>query len=212
MNVSSFLSGNFLTHVDLPQSSQCWTISKTGQQLVGTDQKIVITFAEFPAKPLGLNKTNLGRIAKLNGFEADAWAGKQLQVYRSRTTYSGKVMPCVRVCSPQQLPPEGVCDANGNPVGPQPAPQTPPYAVLNPVGIGPVEAPPQPAPQPQAVPEQAQQPVAPAPGQQPVALQPVVAPAQPVAVPQPEPPVAAPQPTPWEADQATLQQNSPPSA
>jgi len=148
MDVSSFLSGNFLTHVDLPQPLQVWTITKADQQLVGTDHKICISFAEFPAKALGLNKTNLQRIADLFGLDAAAWAGKQLQVYRSTTAYSGKSMQCVRVCGTSQLPLESVCDAQGT-----------------------------------AVPA--------APQQQ---------------------PVAAPQAAPWEADQAALQQNNPPSA
>ena len=64
MDVSSFLGGNFLTHVDLPLPYQVWTIGKADQQLVGTDQKICLTFAEFPAKSLGLNKTNLRRVAE----------------------------------------------------------------------------------------------------------------------------------------------------
>ena len=178
MNVSSFLSGNFLTHLDLPLPLQTWKISKADQQLVGQDQKICISFAEFPAKALGLNKTNLRRIADLYGLDAAAWPEKQLQVYRSTTTYGGKVMQCVRVCGPQQAPPDAICDAQGNFI--------PPTA---------------PAPASQAV---VQHPVA-APQQQAATVQ------QPVAA-QQQQPVAAPQATPWEADQAAVQQNSPPSA
>jgi hypothetical protein len=160
MDVSSFLSGNYLTHLDLPQPIQTWTISHADQRLVGTDQKICIAFAEYPAKALSLNKTNLRRIAELYGLDASAWAGQQLQVYRSTTTYSGKVMQCVRVCGPQQVPPEGVCDAQGNVI----APTAPPPA---------------------------QQPV-PASEQQEWATEPEVAP--------------------WDVDNVSIQQNSPPDA
>lgn len=127
MDVSSFLSGNFLTHVDLPQPTQVWTISKADQRLVGQDQKVCITFVEFPAKPLGLNKTNLRRVAGSYGLDAASWHGQQLQVYRSTTAYGGKVMQCVRVCGPQESTPEPVCDAQGNPV--PGGPVQPPVAV-----------------------------------------------------------------------------------
>lgn len=131
MNISSFLSGKYLTQVDLPQPSQVWTIAEANQQLVGNDQKVCISFVEFPAKPLGLNKTNLRRIADLYGLDASSWSGKQLQVYRSQTTYSGKLMLCVRVCGPQEPPPESVCDDQGNPVPPAPVASMPARQQVN---------------------------------------------------------------------------------
>jgi hypothetical protein len=139
MDVSKFLTGNFLTHLDLPLPNQPWTIGKADQQLVGSDQKICITFAEFPAKPLGCNKTNLRRIVELYGIHAEGWVGKQLQVYRSQTAYSGKLMQCVRVCGPQQLPPDGVYDAQGIPIPPASPAQAfataPAPAQQQPVGV-----------------------------------------------------------------------------
>ena len=116
MDISSFLSGRYLTHLDLPEPSQTWTIDRADQQLVGDDRKVCVAFAEFPAKALALNKTNLRRIADPYGVDATTWRGRQLLVYRSSTTFSGKVMPCVRVCVPGQPPPEVVCDADGNSV------------------------------------------------------------------------------------------------
>ncbi len=104
MDVTSFLTGNFLTHLDLPQPQQVWTIQQANQQLVGSDQKICVNFSEYPAKPLGCNKTNLKRIVSLYGLDASAWIGQQLLVYRSTTAYGGKSMQCVRVVGPQQQP------------------------------------------------------------------------------------------------------------
>jgi|GEM_PF-4055970 len=183
LNIAGFLSGKYLTHLDLPLPIQVWTISEADQQLVGTDKKICLTFAEFPDKPFGCNKTNLRRLADLYGLDAGAWPGKQLQVYRSTTTYGGKVMQCIRVCGPGQVTPEAVCDTQGAVVHPNAIARTAP----------------------------AQQPVA-APVQQqaaPVQQQPVATPIQqPVEAPQPQQPVAA--QTPWEQDLAN-QQNSPPS-
>ena len=64
MDISSFVSGNYLTHLDLPLPIQSWKISKVDQQLVGQDQKnkVCITFEEFPSKAFASNKTNLKRI------------------------------------------------------------------------------------------------------------------------------------------------------
>jgi hypothetical protein len=159
MNISSFLSGNFLTHLDLPQPSQTWTISKAEQKLVGSDTKICLTFAEFPSKPLGCNKTNLKRIATMYGLDAAAWTGQQLLVYRSMTAYGGKSMYCVRLVGPQQqaiddndMPTQAVDlqSAPAAPVQQQPVPaavqQTPvavpaPAAPVAPVQQAPVAAP-----------------------------------------------------------------------
>ena len=58
MDVSSFMGGRFLTHLDLPAQTQVWTIKDVKQRLVGADQKVCIWFHQH-AKPLGLNKTNL---------------------------------------------------------------------------------------------------------------------------------------------------------
>ena len=44
MDVSSFMSGNWLCHTDLPQPTQVWTIRAVSQQLVGTDTKICVQF------------------------------------------------------------------------------------------------------------------------------------------------------------------------
>lgn len=126
MDVSSFMGGNFLTHLDLPQPNQVWSIGTVDQQLVGqgktAEQKICITFGEHH-KPLAMNKTNLKRIAALYSTDANAWIGKQLLVYRSRTTFGNETVLCVRVCGPTQAPPDALCDAQGNAVQIQAAAQ-----------------------------------------------------------------------------------------
>jgi len=151
MNVSSFLGGNFLTHLDLPLPYQRWTVSKVDQQLVGqgqsAEQKICIGFAEFQSKPLALNKTNLKRVAQLYSDEADSWIGRQLLVYRSTTSFQGESRLCVRLCGPQQPPPDPPCDLHGNLVPYQPTGSPPQGAVSLEEPVNPPTAPPQePAP------------------------------------------------------------------
>jgi hypothetical protein len=116
--------------LDLPQPYQVWTIRDAKKELVGEDQKIVVYFGEHP-KGLGCNKTNLRRNVDLYGADAREWQGKQLLVYRSSTSYQGQAKLCVRVCGPNQTPPDPICDSNGAPVlyqpvaAAQPAPQPP---------------------------------------------------------------------------------------
>ena len=145
MDVSSFMGGNFLTHLDLPQPYQVWSINTVDQQLVGqgktAEQKICVTFSEH-AKPLALNKTNLKRIAELYGTDANAWIGKQMLVYRSNTTFGNDTVLCVRVCGPAQAPPDVICDAQGNavayqPVVTAPAPAAQPVAAPTPQNSAP---------------------------------------------------------------------------
>ncbi len=172
MDVSSFMGGNYFSQVDLAQPLQLMTIGKVGQQLVGqgqqADQRICITFSEFPQKPLALNKTNLTRVAGLYSTQSANWIGKQLQVYRSVTTFGSETRLCVRVCGPHQVPPDPICDPQGGPVMYQP-------------------------PAPLAAP-QPRQPVASPAAQQPVAVPSPQQPVQPVAQQQPQPPAQDP---PW---------------
>lgn len=49
------------------------------------------------AKPLVLNKTNARAIAGLHGSDANEWAGKEVTLRESVTTYRGEEVPCVRV-------------------------------------------------------------------------------------------------------------------
>ena len=125
MDVSSLLGGNWLSHPDLPAPWQTWTISQGQMQLVGGDQKFCVTFVEFPSKPLVLNKTNLRRTAELYSTNAKTWIGRQLLVYRSLTTFGSENRLCVRVCGPQQMPPDPIHDQHGNVVPYQPQPPQP---------------------------------------------------------------------------------------
>ncbi len=104
MDVSSFMGGNFLTQLDLPAPSQVWSIRDVKQELVGTDQKIVVYFSEHQ-KGLGLNKTNLRVIAQAYSTNAAAWNGKQLDLFKDQTQFQGSTVPCIRVRVPMQQPP-----------------------------------------------------------------------------------------------------------
>jgi len=131
LDISSFIGGRFLTHLDLPAPSQVWTVAKADQQIVKDEPKICITFAEFPGKSLACNKVNLERAGELYSKDAESWVGNSLLVYRSKTMFGGQMVLCIRVAAPGSLPPDPVFDRNGNPAPAGPTTQiagTPPHA------------------------------------------------------------------------------------
>jgi len=119
VDISEHLCGRFLTERGLPKPWQVWTIDEVGLGDVGEEgekeTKVLITFQET-TKPLGMNKTNLRRVAKLYGNEADAWKGKKLLVYRTMTQFGEDERLCVRVCGPEEIPDEMPRDAHGGKV------------------------------------------------------------------------------------------------
>ena len=78
MDITSFLGGQFLAHVDLPAPFQVWTIKDAKAQIVGTDNKVCVFFNEHH-KPLGLNKTNLKAIAQGYTVDSTQWIGRPLE-------------------------------------------------------------------------------------------------------------------------------------
>ena len=182
MDVSSFFGSAFLKHSDLPLPHQIWTIGKVDQQLVGNEQKVGVSFAEYPNKALSLNNTNGNRLKALYGDDTNAWLGRQLQVYRTQTSFKGEPVLCVRVCGCNEEIPEVVLDMQWAPVNTS-VRQSPPV-------VAPVQTP-TPAPQqPSPVVAPAQTPTA--------ALQQQVDPTPPK--------------NPWEQNPSATQQNNPPSA
>ena len=129
MDISSHLGSSYLKHGDLLVPIQPVTIETVNQQPVGQDvnaqQKICVTFSEFPNKSLVCNQTNLGRLAKLYGVDAENWIGKQVSVYRSQTSYQGQSAFGVRLCGLGDDPPDPVVDSNGVPVAYTPTPVGP---------------------------------------------------------------------------------------
>jgi len=48
-------------------------------------------------KPLALNSTNCKTIAALYGHDTDAWVGKPITLYPTKTQMGGEEMDCIRV-------------------------------------------------------------------------------------------------------------------
>lgn len=56
-----------------------------------------VTFAEFPGKSFGLNKTNASTIAKLHGPDTDGWAGKRITIYPTEVQFQAEMVLSIRV-------------------------------------------------------------------------------------------------------------------
>jgi hypothetical protein len=74
------------------------TIKGAERKTVGSEKVVkgVIFFEELE-RGLVLNKTNSRTIAEMYGSDTDAWMGKKITIYRSETSFQGKVVPCIRV-------------------------------------------------------------------------------------------------------------------
>jgi hypothetical protein len=97
-----------LTYEDLEGEDVEVTIKNVGFGEVGKEKatKGIVFFEEF-TRGMVVNRTNLGRIKELHGGETDAWVGKQVTLYEGETDFEGKVVPCIRVRTKEQLAKRG---------------------------------------------------------------------------------------------------------
>lgn len=74
------------------------TIKSISKKEVGSEKVVkgVLYFSEVE-RGLVINKTNSRVIAALYGTDTDSWLGQKVALYRSETSYQGKVVPCIRV-------------------------------------------------------------------------------------------------------------------
>jgi hypothetical protein len=68
----------------------------------GRKEKIVLAFRETD-KTMVVNFTNASIIAGFLGDETDSWIGHKIVVFRDKTRYAGKMVPCVSVRAPKQV-------------------------------------------------------------------------------------------------------------
>ena len=94
---------------------RCWTIREVKEEMVGTDAKVVVYFAEHQ-KGLGLNKINLRAIAQDYGVNTNFWIGKPVELFRDKTQFQGQVVDFVRV----RIPPPAAPPAEQPPQQQQP--------------------------------------------------------------------------------------------
>lgn len=99
-------SGRFLKASNLHQ----WPLAChiTSAEIVTYDdgkRQIGLTFAEFPEKVLGLNKTNMERIRYQFGdnWQRD-WLGQTVTLVIENVDFQGKITPAIRIAMPAAQP------------------------------------------------------------------------------------------------------------
>ncbi|KKM26806.1 hypothetical protein LCGC14_1581040 [marine sediment metagenome] len=118
------------TYLSTPDFEQprVLTIARCVEMEVGTDEstdKKPVLFFEGIERGWPLNATNWGTIAQLTGRDNDnLWKGYQIEIFKTQTQFSGKMVDCARVRAPGSAPqPQPVTSV------PQPQPVVVPQVV-----------------------------------------------------------------------------------
>lgn len=101
MKISEQFAGSYLKAQDLPQP-RVMTITGCHQATMpdGTS-KPALSF-QNEQQQLIMNKTNAFCLAEWFGDDTTAWTGRQIELYATTTSFSGRMVPAIRVRLPQQ--------------------------------------------------------------------------------------------------------------
>jgi hypothetical protein len=153
MRISEQFAGNYLKASDLPQPKVFTIAGCETATMPDQTTKPALRFAGEPQQ-LILNKTNAYCLAEWFGDDTNGWLNRQVELYSTTTSFSGRMVPAIRVRQapqwqqpPAQQQPQPVPQQmqSAQQQQPQPVPQQ--YVQQTPV------------PQPQAVQQYAAQPV-----------------------------------------------------
>ena len=98
-----FVSQSRSLHADdLPKGKQV-KVTIENFEIVEFDDKpkVVLSFVG-KEKTLVLNKTNATAIAGVHGDSVEAWRGKDILIYPTKTDFGGKLVDCIRVNVPME--------------------------------------------------------------------------------------------------------------
>ena len=105
MKISEAFPSKYVTAPDLNGQDCTLTIKSVTQESVGNPPQIrPVVYFERTEKGLVLNQTNGNTIALHHGDEMNNWRGKQIQIYPTTTEFAGKIVDCIRVRTPNQVP------------------------------------------------------------------------------------------------------------
>lgn len=98
----------------------------------GEERKPIVHFKEMisrhkagkgPEKKLVLNKTNAKSIAKLYGYETDAWVGRSVTLFPTQCEAFGETVDCVRIMIDRSLTQQPQGEDEDPPSGSEPEPR-----------------------------------------------------------------------------------------
>jgi hypothetical protein len=129
MRISEQFAGSYLKASDLPQPkvfviAGCETVTMPDQTT-----KPALRFAGEPQQ-LVLNKTNAYCLAEWFGDDTNGWLNRQVELYSTTTSFSGRMVPAIRVRqAPQWQQPPAQQQPQPVPQQMQPAQQQQPQPV-----------------------------------------------------------------------------------
>jgi hypothetical protein len=96
-NLNDLFPSKYLKAGDLKGQARRVTIQKVViEEVAHGEHKPVMHFSDAP-KPLVLNKTNAQLLGSLFGMETDAWGAKQIEIYREKVAFQGRIVDAIRV-------------------------------------------------------------------------------------------------------------------
>ena len=99
MKIGSCFPSKYLKASDLPDGQDVRVVISdvtVDAMEQSADEKPVVHFAG-KQKGLVLNKTNSATIEAAYGDETENWAGKEVVLFGTSTSFRGKMVPCIRL-------------------------------------------------------------------------------------------------------------------
>ena len=106
MKISAAFPSKYLKAADLPEDRTVTAIVDRIdiEDVAGNhdpdDERPVVYFKD-KSRALVLNRTNANTLSAVYGDEADKWFGKPVILYRTETSFQGRMVPCIRVRVPK---------------------------------------------------------------------------------------------------------------
>ena len=103
MRISQQFVGSYLKAADLPRPQAFQIQAVEMGKMPDGDEKPVVNFAGA-GQALVLNKTNATILVELFGDETTGWHGQWVELYATTTSFSGRMVPCIRARAAQVQP------------------------------------------------------------------------------------------------------------
>jgi hypothetical protein len=106
VNIDSAFPSTYLKASDIGDSQPVVTIDRVEIEPVGKQKEMKpIVYFRGKEKGLVLNKTNAKKISEITGEkDTDNWAGCQIRLYGTETSFDGDMVECIRVKAPATAP------------------------------------------------------------------------------------------------------------
>lgn len=132
MDITQAFPSKYVSAADLQGQEVTVTMARCVMESVqgdnGTEDDLPVLYFEGARKGMVLNKTNANTIMSLYGKLTEQWAGRQITLYGTETSFQGRMVSCIRVRSVVPAAPAIPAAAPAQAPAPAPASVEPPPA------------------------------------------------------------------------------------